>query len=41
MIIDLEAQMREAAEVLDFEKAIALRDQVARLKQRIVVEKAR
>jgi excinuclease ABC subunit B len=35
MIIELEADMREAAEILDFERAIALRDRVARLKQRI------
>jgi excinuclease ABC subunit B len=35
MIIELEADMREAAENLDFERAIALRDRVARLKQRI------
>jgi excinuclease ABC subunit B len=35
MIIELDAQMREAAEVLDFERAIALRDRVGRLKQRI------
>ncbi|MFQ5801046.1 MAG: helicase-related protein, partial [Candidatus Hydrothermarchaeales archaeon] len=36
MIIELEAKMREAAEMLDFETAIALRDQVARLKERII-----
>jgi excinuclease ABC subunit B len=35
MIIELEADMREAAERLDFERAIALRDQVKRLRERI------
>jgi excinuclease ABC subunit B len=35
MIIELEADMREAAEILDFERAIALRDRVGRLKQRV------
>jgi len=35
MIIELEAEMREAADRLDFERAIALRDQVKRLMERI------
>jgi excinuclease ABC subunit B len=32
-IIELEAKMREAAEKLDFEKAIQLRDTIKELKQ--------
>ncbi len=35
MIIELEADMKEAAERLDFERAIALRDQIKRLRERI------
>lgn len=35
LIIELEADMRDAAEVLDFERAIFLRDKVNKLKQRI------
>ena len=32
MIIDLEIQMRDAADNLDFEKAIFLRDRINKLK---------
>jgi len=35
MIIDLEIQMRDAADNLDFEKAIFLRDKINRLKQQV------
>jgi len=35
VIIDLEKQMRDAAESLDFEKAIALRDQIKKLNERL------
>lgn len=35
LIIQLEKEMRDAAEKLDFEKAIALRDRALRLKQRL------
>jgi excinuclease ABC subunit B len=35
IIIELEKQMQDAAESLDFEKAIALRDQIKRLNERI------
>jgi excinuclease ABC subunit B len=34
MIIELDTRMREAADQLDFERAIAMRDQIVRLKQR-------
>jgi len=33
MIVDLEVQMNEAADNLDFEKAITIRDRINRLKQ--------
>ncbi len=33
MVIELEAQMRAAAEVLDFERAIQLRDTVKKLEK--------
>ncbi len=35
VLIDLDAQMRAAAESLDFEKAILLRDQIEELKKRV------
>jgi len=35
MIIELEAEMKEAAELLDFERAIALREKVRGLKERV------
>jgi excinuclease ABC subunit B len=35
MIIDLEIEMRDAADLLDFEKAISLRDRIDMLRQRI------
>lgn len=35
LIIDLEAQMKQAAETMDFEKAISLRDQIRELEDRI------
>ncbi len=35
VIIDLEKQMRDAAETLDFERAIALRDQIKKLNARL------
>ena len=35
MIIELEADMREAADALDFELAIALRDKMAKLRERL------
>jgi len=35
MIIELESEMRGAADILDFERAIALRDQVKRLMERV------
>ncbi|MEN6396259.1 MAG: excinuclease ABC subunit UvrB [Methanoregula sp.] len=38
VIIDLEKQMRDAAEGLDFEKAIALRDQIKKLNERLAVK---
>jgi excinuclease ABC subunit B len=37
-IIDLESQMRKAAEALDFEKAIELRDAVADLKRSLALK---
>ena len=35
VLIDLDAQMRKAADRLDFEKAILLRDQIEELKKRV------
>jgi excinuclease ABC subunit B len=35
VVIDLEKQMRDAAENLDFERAIALRDQIKKLNERL------
>ncbi len=35
LIVNLEAEMQEAADKLEFERAIALRDQVRRLKERV------
>ncbi len=35
VVIDLEKQMRDAAENLDFERAIALRDQIRKLNERL------
>ncbi len=35
VIIDIEKQMRDAAENLDFERAIALRDQIKKLNERL------
>ncbi len=35
VVIDLEKQMRDAAESLDFERAIALRDQIKKLNERL------
>lgn len=35
MIIELEAQMRKAAENLNFEEAIRLRDQVKKLQEKL------
>jgi excinuclease ABC subunit B len=35
VIIGLDKQMRDAAEHLDFERAIALRDQIKRLNDRL------
>ncbi|HLC33211.1 MAG TPA: UvrB/UvrC motif-containing protein [Candidatus Nanoarchaeia archaeon] len=35
MIIELEAQMRKAAENLNFEEAIHLRDQVKKLQEKL------
>jgi excinuclease ABC subunit B len=35
VLIDLEKQMRDAAENLDFEKAIALREQIKKLNERL------
>jgi excinuclease ABC subunit B len=35
VIIELEKQMRDAAENLDFERAIALRDQIKKLNERL------
>jgi len=35
MLIELDADMKEAAEMLDFEKAIAIREKMKRLKDRI------
>jgi excinuclease ABC subunit B len=35
VVIELEKQMRDAADRLDFEKAIALRDQVKKLNERL------
>jgi len=35
MIVELDLQMREAADNLDFEKAIMFRDKISRLKQSI------
>ena len=40
MIVDLEIEMREAADNLDFEKAIFLRDKINRLKQQIEMRSA-
>jgi excinuclease ABC subunit B len=39
LIIELEAQMREAAERLEFERAIALRDQIRELEKRAAEKK--
>jgi excinuclease ABC subunit B len=36
VVIELEKQMRDAAENLDFEKAIAVRDQIKKLNDRLV-----
>jgi excinuclease ABC subunit B len=36
LILDLEEQMREAAQQLEFEKAAALRDQILELKQQSI-----
>lgn len=38
MIIELELEMREAADNLNFEKAIFLRDKINRLKQNIAIK---
>ncbi|PKL58890.1 MAG: excinuclease ABC subunit B, partial [Methanomicrobiales archaeon HGW-Methanomicrobiales-5] len=35
VIIDIEKQMRDAANSLDFERAIALRDQIKKLNERL------
>ena len=35
MIIELDAEMKEAADNLDFEKAIAIRDRIKKLKERV------
>ena len=35
LLIEIEAEMREAADKLDFERAIALRDKIAALKKRV------
>ena len=35
LIIELEAEMKQAAELLDFERAIALRDKIKKLRERI------
>jgi excinuclease ABC subunit B len=35
VIIDIEKQMRDAADSLDFERAIALRDQIKKLNERL------
>ena len=35
VVIELEKQMQDAAEMLDFEKAIALRDQIKKLNERM------
>ena len=35
VIIDIEKQMRDAADNLDFERAIALRDQIKKLNERL------
>jgi excinuclease ABC subunit B len=35
VIIEIEKQMRDAAESLDFERAIALRDQIKKLNERL------
>jgi excinuclease ABC subunit B len=40
LIIELESEMRKAAEALEFERAIELRNQVKKLKQRIDKKKA-
>jgi len=40
VLIDLEKQMRDAAENLDFEKAIALRDQIKKLNERLAIKPA-
>ena len=39
MVIELELEMREAADNLDFEKAIFLRDKINRLKQNLELQK--
>jgi excinuclease ABC subunit B len=36
IIVNLETEMRKAADDLDFEKAIALRDRINRLKQTLI-----
>jgi len=35
VVIELEKQMRDAADNLDFERAIALRDQIKKLHERL------
>ena len=37
MVIELEAEMRSAAEVLDFERAIQLRDTIKKLEKEVKV----
>ena len=41
MIIELDLEMREAADSLNFEKAIFLRDKINRLKQQVEISKVR
>ncbi len=36
MIIELDAEMKKAADELDFEKAIFLRDKIKRLREKIL-----
>jgi excinuclease UvrABC helicase subunit UvrB len=38
LIIELEAEMRKAADQLEFERAIALRDKVRKLRERIEID---
>jgi excinuclease ABC subunit B len=38
VVIELEKEMRDAAEALDFEKAIALRDQIRKLNERLAAK---